>query len=114
MAIGDAPQIGNKEQETPMAVLDANQKRIDKIHNLQLKISESFSQENNNAELVSEEIYKFAQYLKKVYKDCEKHRLYHMLIGSTAPSSMVGIIEEDFPGQDSIEKFVDDLAERYI
>ncbi|MEK7478678.1 MAG: hypothetical protein AAB626_02005 [Patescibacteria group bacterium] len=44
----------------------------------------------------------FARNLKEKYKDAGKYHLYHMIIGSTGTKTT----EFDFPGEDSIEKFL--------
>lgn len=41
-------------------------------------------------------------------KDVTKHVWYHALAGSTPPDH--ADILEDFPGEDSVEKFLEDLA----
>lgn len=45
-----------------------------------------------------------AKNLQKKYPEYGKYVMYHLLIGSTAPSSCT---EFDFPGEDSVEKLVD-------
>lgn len=61
-----------------------------------------------------EDIVIFTEHLKKKYPNYSKYRMYHKLISSTVPKSMYGIIEGDFPGEYSIEKFIEHLREKYI
>ncbi|GEM_PF-1747963 len=48
---------------------------------------------------------RFAEELKKKYPDYLNYRIYHFLIGST-PSNARKLIEEDFPGEDSVVNFM--------
>jgi len=50
-----------------------------------------------------EELCDFAGELKKKYPDYFDYRLYHVLIGSTPWAPCLKI---DFPGDDSVEKFI--------
>lgn len=53
-----------------------------------------------------------ATYLIKKYPNSRDHLMFHVLTGSTMiPGGPA--ISEDFPGDDSVEKFIKDLAERY-
>lgn len=44
------------------------------------------------------------------YPDAKHRRAYHALIGSTMMPGEPGIIEEDFPGDDSVVQFLSNLA----
>lgn len=57
---------------------------------------------------LAESIYVFAHKLQSLHSDYYKHRLYHVLIGSTAPEGE-NMNENDFEGDDSIEKFLKGL-----
>ncbi len=48
----------------------------------------------------------FVDNLKKKYPDCEKYRFYHLFVGSTPWEDCPKF---DFPGEDSIEKFIESL-----
>ena len=50
----------------------------------------------------------FADQLRQNHPDCGKYRIYHDLVGGT-PREGDGIIEEDFPGEDSVVKFLESL-----
>jgi len=50
----------------------------------------------------------FVQQLVEHYPDCGKYRIYHGLVGGT-PFERDGLIEEDFPGEDSVVKFLESL-----
>ncbi len=54
-----------------------------------------------------EKLYEFAEKLKAKHEDYKDYRLYHFLIGSTPDRELPKI---DFPGEDSIEKFIDSLG----
>jgi hypothetical protein len=47
--------------------------------------------------------------LKAKYEDYQEYLLYHMFTGSTPPQELAKI---DFPGDDSIEKFIDSLLSK--
>ena len=53
-------------------------------------------------------IAEFGYKLMDKYPDCQKYILFHVLIGSTPPPSAVS--KDDFPGEDSIIKFVENLG----
>jgi len=50
-----------------------------------------------------QKLYDFAQKLRAKYSDHADYRLYHLLIGSTSSKDLTKI---DFPGEDSVEKFI--------
>ncbi len=50
---------------------------------------------------------KFIEKLRVKYEDCQDYQLYHFLIGSTPDRELSKI---DFPGGDSIEKFINSLG----
>ena len=52
-----------------------------------------------------------AKELREKYPDAGKYALWHVLIGSTDIESMP-MTHEDFPSEDSIELFIDNLATR--
>lgn len=57
-------------------------------------------------------MYNFAQELQAKYpRDFKKRRVYHALIGSTLPEGEPDVIEEDFPGEDSVVGFLKSLAQ---
>lgn len=47
-------------------------------------------------------------HLQSKYPDAKKHTFYHLLIGSTG-LEFFDIIGDDFPGEDSVEAFIDSL-----
>ncbi|KKS25413.1 MAG: hypothetical protein UU83_C0006G0015 [Candidatus Jorgensenbacteria bacterium GW2011_GWF2_41_8] len=49
----------------------------------------------------------FGRKLTEKYPDCRNYILFHVLISSTPPSNAT--IKEDFPGEDSIIKFIENL-----
>ncbi len=53
-----------------------------------------------------EKIVEFAQVLRGKYEDFQDYLLYHVLIGSTPFHELPKV---DFPGDDSVEKFIDSL-----
>ena len=54
-----------------------------------------------------------AKYLKRKYPNYLECELYHALVGSTIPKDFK-ITQEDFPGEDSIEAFVETLEAKYL
>ena len=51
----------------------------------------------------------FSNRLKEKYPDYDRRRAYHALIMSTMPDR-TDVIEEDFPGEDSVVEFLQSLA----
>ena len=60
------------------------------------------------------EIANRAKYLKQKYPDHVKRRVMHTLSGSGFFQDESDIIEEDFSGDDSVEKFIDYLTKKYL
>lgn len=92
MAIGDAPKSNNPKSN------------IEKIKKERAFLYESFS-----IEKLMEFQNKLVEYIKDIrikYPNYDKYVVYHVLIGSTLPDG-VTIIEDDFPGDDSVEKFLE-------
>lgn len=68
-------------------------------------------EDDNIFSKVNDKIGNFGKRLKEEYGDFEDYLLYHLLAGS----SLRGACEKyDFPGEDSVEKFIDDLYKKYI
>jgi hypothetical protein len=55
-----------------------------------------------------EKVVTFTDKLKKKYPDFVSYRLYHMLVLST-PKLGVAFTHFDFPGEDSIQNFIEQL-----
>ena len=68
--------------------------------------------ENGRLEQYMEEVEERVNYLKSKYADYNKRAVFHHLIGSTLTPGRT-YIEEDFPGDDSVERFVNYLAGKY-
>jgi len=96
-----------EDEPKPVSYAERNQK----IKNILSDLSRLASFED----LVKsqEEIKSFYDRLKVKYPDFNSHRILHVLIGSMGPSNSK-ITEDDFPGDDSVENFVNDLARKYI
>ena len=93
MSIGNAPKPNNPKSN------------IEKIKEERIALYASFSLEK-----ITEFQDKLIKYIKDIrikYPDYEKYVVYHVLVGSTLPDG-VTIIEDDFPGDDSVEKFLKD------
>jgi hypothetical protein len=81
--------------------------RSKKIKGITTKLSESGNFEYY-LELVA-----FSEKLEKKYPNArEKYIIFHDLIGSGVWSTSE-VIYDDFPGEDSVEKFVEYLAKKY-
>ena len=55
---------------------------------------------------LDKEVTKFANGLRSKYPDCENYLLFHVLIASTPPPCK----NFDFPGDDSVEQFLERFA----
>jgi hypothetical protein len=82
----------------------------DKIKEIERKRDELF--EKMGTEEAWEEILEYANNLKKKHPhgDYLKYRAYHALICSTTDKKKSPYL--DFPGEDSVEKFLDELLEK--
>lgn len=61
---------------------------------------------------LQDDIFFFAQKLREKYPNFKNYTVYHTLIGSTIPAG-VETVKEDFPGEDSVEDFVNSLIKKY-
>lgn len=66
------------------------------------------AKKNNRILDFHEEITKFANKLKGTYSDTPEYLFFHILVGSTPPSG-VELTKTDFPNEDSIETYINDL-----
>ncbi len=65
---------------------------------------------------LSEEISQFGDNLRHTYTNpnFEKYAMWHVLAGSTIdPTREAEIMKDDFPDNDSVEKFINDSIEKY-
>ena len=91
-----------------------NSIRNQKIKDTMLNIDKSIVDLWDERENLSVEIESHANYLREKYPNIENYRVFHVFSGSTVRSKHLNLIEDDLPGDDSIEKFVDYLANKYI
>lgn len=61
-------------------------------------------------EAIQQRIIEFARALQAKYPDYFNYRLYHAFIGGTSPEVCTNF---DFPGEDSVELFVQKLVEEF-
>ena len=92
--------------------LSSPAERNKKIWKILSGLYESLSDEELNALL--EEVQSRVEYLRGKYSNHINYKILHVLSGSGIHDLHSGVIEDDFPGDDSVEKFVDDLAKKYI
>ncbi len=59
------------------------------------------------------EIISYAKYLQSKYPDHRKWEVFHVISFSTITPEMGELIKEDFPGEDSVEAFVNKLMSKY-
>ena len=114
MAIENKPKP-NTNLETKEKILPTSE-RNQRIKDKMLIIVTSILNSEKKKEKIIEfqnEIVTRVNYLKSKYPDCQNYTIIHALSGSSIYVSDTNIIEDDFPGDDSIEKFVDDLYKRY-
>ena len=61
-----------------------------------------------------DDIVDYANSMKAKYPDTyQRVRTYHVLIGSSIPHETVDLVD-DFPGQDSVLNFLDQLRKKYL
>lgn len=100
------PQPPSGQQEKSISPDERNQKIRDTL----LKLTNLLGREYGHT--VQPEIVQHSDYLKAKYPDCKRRSIYHAFIGSSIGKSDL-IIDEDFPGDDSVVKFVEYLVEKY-
>jgi hypothetical protein len=64
-------------------------------------------------EQILNEIHDFVARIDAKYKNSRDYSMLHAIIGSGMMSTHKNVVEDDFPGDDSIEKFVDYLENKY-
>lgn len=98
MAIEDAPKINNPKD------------KIEEIKKKRAILYKSFSREELNK--FQEELVKYIkENIRIKYPNYANYVVYHILVGSTVLDD-VELIEEDFPGDDSVEKFLEKCSEK--
>lgn len=109
MAIGQPPQPNTGQSKEKKLSPEA---RNQEIKDTVLRITEAAldlpDEELNNFQ---NEIVKRVSYLRGKYPDAQSRKVLHVLMNSDTDTP--DIVEEDFPGDDSVEKFVDYLAKKY-
>lgn len=55
----------------------------------------------------------FGNSLRERYKDCQDYRLFHVIASSGVPTPDYIYPKFDFPGDDSVEKFIESLEAEY-
>ncbi len=64
-----------------------------------------------NLRKLNDPVIGFVANLREKYQDYEDYTLYHSLTGTIC--SKKGCSKYDFPGEDSVEKFIENLSENY-
>jgi len=100
-----------RSAEGPLTPSKKNQRIYDIFSKLQMS---AFDMSFEKMMDFQEKVAARAQYLKGKYPDWEKRAVYHILSGSgMSGKASSEVIEEDFPEEDSIEKFLSDLEAKY-
>lgn len=100
----------SKEAKSSLRPLSERDQRIKKILT---DTREIFAGSRETRFAFQDEILQRYNYLKSKYSDYADRTSLHVLIDSGLPASYPQAIEDDFPGEDSVEKFVNYLAEKY-
>lgn len=87
---------------------DISQKIIEKLKHILYSVSD------NEIIEIQDKIVAFDKHLKTVYPNATQFNVLHALIGSTPNKDDPAMIFEDFPGEDSIEKFVNAIEAEYL
>ena len=99
-------EIKKEQQEKSQFVLEKNKKMEKIFENLLFRVS------GDNLMKLQDEIVSRVKYLRDKYPNYPKYRVYHIISGST-PSPDLEVLEDDFPGEDSIEVFLNHLNQKY-
>lgn len=99
------------EKEPKFGIIENNPESLaDKINRLRQEVS---SHEGKHF-IMSEKFVSFVKNLKKKYPDYAKWLAYHSLIQSGMFEDETGVIEEDFPGDDSVVKFLESFLKKQV
>ena len=85
---------------------ERQQRVLDTLSELYANLSDQ------NLDLAMFEVNLRSDYLKSKYPDFLKYAMYHVL-GFGSISKSMGVIHDDFPGEDSVELFVNNLVKKY-
>ena len=101
-------QPGQNPEERPLPFSERNHKIKDRLDGLLKGIHYKKFDE------IQEKIVVFVSRLREKYPDSNKYELMHIITGSGIPTrANFKPLEDDFPGEDSVEKFIDGLLEEY-
>ncbi len=93
-----------RKTETPVPLSSSNQRLANIIGKLY---------ESKEGLEIADKVGRHAEILRAKYPDYAKRTIFHTMGFSTFYPSDKVTIEEDFPGEDSVEAFVDGLVARY-
>ncbi len=93
----NSPNLENRESEEEI---------VQRLHELKMR---AYRGAKDSIALHKDTIFPFAIMLKEKHPDYYSCRLYHLLIGSSIPPDLK-ITRFDFPGEDSIQKFIENLS----
>jgi len=101
-------ESGPEKQEAFIPFSEKNQIIKNKLDNL-------FKNFSGNKRELFNEISSHAIYLQKKYPDCKKYEVFYVLSfsGLSSENGSNYFISEDFPGNDSVELFIDSLITKY-
>ncbi len=78
------------------------------LHKLIARSGDDFTEiENLQTDLVQK-----VRDLESKYPNAVRYGMFHIMGGSTIPENLPALYD-DFPGDDSVEKFLNDLAKKY-
>ena len=100
------PQPLNQEKASSLSERQEKVKRI--IERLYKELP------NEKADQLYDKIRSRAAYLERKYPDYRMRKFFHALIFSGIDPIDPRYIEDDFPGEDSIEAYVDGLLKEYL
>jgi len=93
----------NPEKQFNQLEVEPGQEAL--IAELKEKLNNAY---NTDAIDAHEKVFEYTDEIKKKYPDYSKYRLWHLVIFSTIGKSME-ITHFDFPGDDSVERFIKSL-----
>lgn len=98
----------NIEPEKPVSPTERNQRIQEIILDLNIRVLGTEIEDD-----YYEKVLKYFKHIKEAYPNYQDYSVYHAITGSSMTAFHPEIIETDFPGEDSAEKFVDNLAKKY-
>lgn len=109
----DESKLSDLERNILEAKIIPFSEKYQRIIKVKEALYDSLALSSTRLEKADDEVCARAEYLKKKYPDYYNRAAYHVLMSSSLSSKINPIIEDDSPGKDSVEKFIEGLVLKY-